>query len=242
MFEEFSRTLMLIGQENIFKLKKSKVAVFGIGGVGSYVVEGLVRVGVGNIVLIDDDIISKSNINRQIHALYSSIGRPKVEIMKERVLDINPEINLDAYQKLYNSNNAKELLLDDYTYVVDAIDMVSSKIDLIQRCKEKKIEIISCMGTGNRLDPTLLKIDDIYNTQNCPLARIMRKELKKRKIEDLDVVYSTEKPIKPKTDILLSEHRQSNKRGRIIGSVSFVPSVAGLIIASEVVKNIINNK
>ncbi|WP_066072457.1 tRNA threonylcarbamoyladenosine dehydratase [Alkalithermobacter thermoalcaliphilus] len=225
---------MLIGTENLNKLKQSTVAVFGIGGVGTFVVEGLVRSGVEKLVLIDYDNICITNINRQIHATTKTVGRPKVEVMKERILEINPKAQVIAYKELYNSENASKLLSKEYTYVVDAIDMVSSKLDLIQRCKQMNIPIISSMGAGNKLNPTMLEVSDIYKTSVCPLARVMRYELRKRGIEKLKVVYSKETPITPKNMVNDPNRRQTP------GSVSFVPSVAGLIIASEVVKDIIN--
>ncbi|KXZ40493.1 tRNA A37 threonylcarbamoyladenosine dehydratase [Alkalithermobacter thermoalcaliphilus JW-YL-7 = DSM 7308] len=231
---EFIRTEMLIGTENLNKLKQSTVAVFGIGGVGTFVVEGLVRSGVEKLVLIDYDNICITNINRQIHATTKTVGRPKVEVMKERILEINPKAQVIAYKELYNSENASKLLSKEYTYVVDAIDMVSSKLDLIQRCKQMNIPIISSMGAGNKLNPTMLEVSDIYKTSVCPLARVMRYELRKRGIEKLKVVYSKETPITPKNMVNDPNRRQTP------GSVSFVPSVAGLIIASEVVKDIIN--
>ncbi len=244
----FSRAELLVGEEGIKKLSGSKVAIFGIGGVGTFVVEGLVRSGVGSFVLVDDDDICLTNINRQIHALRSTVGRSKVEVMKERVLDINPKAKVTTYKMLYNEETAKDLLKDDYDYVIDAIDMVSSKIDLIERCSKKNIPIISSMGAGNKLNPTELTVADIYETSICPLARVMRKELRKRGIEKLKVVYSEEKPIKPietnsncKTDcICTNKDRTCLERRQIPGSVAFVPSVAGMIIASEVVKDIIN--
>lgn len=251
MLHPFSRTEMLIGTEGLQKLKESKIAVFGIGGVGSFSVEALARSGVGSLVLIDDDDISLTNINRQIHAISKTVGRPKVEIMKERVLDINPEAEVIAYNELYNKDSAERLLKDDYTYVIDAIDMVSSKLDLIERCKKRNIPIISAMGAGNKLNPTMLEVSDIYKTSICPLAKVMRKELRNRNIKNLKVVYSKEVPIVPQnvggncnTDCInQSKDKTYTARRQIPGSISFVPSVAGLIIASEVIKDIlgINN-
>lgn len=245
----FSRTELLIGKDGLDKLYKSKVAVFGIGGVGTFVVEGLARTGVGSFVLVDDDDICLTNINRQIHALRSTVGKSKVEVMKERILDINPKAHVTTFQMLYNEETADKLLDNSYDYVVDAIDMVSSKLDLIERCKKRNIPIMSSMGAGNKLDPTKLEIADIYETSICPLARVMRKELKKRDIKDLKVVYSQEKPITPmntksncKTDcICTNKDRTCAERRQIPGSVAFVPSVAGLIIASEVIKDLLNS-
>lgn len=227
MLEQFSRTEALIGKENLEKLQNSKVAIFGLGGVGSYVLEGLARAGVGNLILVDNDTISESNLNRQIIALKSTIGKYKVEVAKDRVLEINPNANIKIYQEFF-TKESKDILDESLTYIVDAIDTVSSKLDLIVKAKELNIPIISSMGTGNKLDPTKFEVDDIYKTSVCPLAKVMRRELKQKGIKNLKVVYSKEEPIK--TDI-----------GRTPASISFVPSVAGLIIAGEVVKDIINN-
>lgn len=231
MENQFSRTEMLIGKEGINKLQKSKVAIFGIGGVGSYVVEALARVGVGNFILVDSDIITKTNINRQIIATTKTIGKLKVDVAKERILEINPNATVKTYAEFFKQDSS--IFLDNsINYIIDAIDTVSSKIELITKAKELNISIISSMGTGNKLDPTKFEITDIYKTSVCPLAKVMRKELKKRKIDKLKVIYSKEEPIKiQKNDI---ETKKS-----IPGSISYVPSVAGLIIASEVVKDII---
>lgn len=220
-----SRTEMLIGKENLDKLANSTVAVFGCGGVGSYVAEGLVRAGIGNIVLIDNDVVDITNINRQLIADTTTINMPKVEVEKERLLKINPNLNIQIYKEFYNSTNSN-LLNNNYTYIVDAIDTVSSKISLIEEAFNRNIKIISSMGTGNKLDPTKFEVTDIYKTSVCPLAKVMRKELKKRNIPHLKVVYSKEEPIATNT--------------RTPASISFVPSVAGLIIAGEVIKDIIN--
>lgn len=222
-----SRTELLIGKENTEKISKSKIIIYGIGGVGSYVVEGLVRAGVENIVLVDNDVISPSNINRQIHATISNIGKLKVECMKERILSINPKAKVETYVP-QNMEIEEELLIDNtINYVVDSVDTVSTKLKLIQRAKEQNVPIISCMGTGNKLDPTKFEISDIYITSVCPLAKVIRKELRKRNIKDLKVLYSKEEPIK------------HEKESRTPASISFVPSVAGMIIAGEVVKDII---
>ena len=222
-----SRTELLIGKDNIQKLANSKVIVYGIGGVGSFVVEGLVRAGVENIILVDNDVITPSNLNRQIHATISNIGKLKVDCMKERILSINPKVNVETYIP-QNIENGEELLIDNtIDYVVDAVDTITTKLKLIQRAKEKQVPIISCMGTGNKLDPTKFEIADIYKTSVCPLAKVMRKELKKRGIQDLKVLYSKEEPIKHDTE------------SRTPASISFVPSVAGMIIAGEVIKDII---
>lgn len=244
----FSRTELLIGTEGLEKLKKSKVAIFGIGGVGSYTAEALGRCGIGTLVLIDYDDICITNINRQIHATRKTVGKPKVEVMKERLLDINPDAEIIIHRELYNEETSSILLRDDYDYVVDAIDMVTSKINLIVKCTEMKLPIISCMGAGNKLDPTKLEITDIYKTSVCPLAKVMRSELRKRGIEKLKVVYSREDPIKPKEEVAdcktkcvctNKETAKCTKRRQIPGSISFVPSAAGLIIASAVVRDIL---
>lgn len=231
----FSRTELIIGTEGLDKLKQSKVAIYGIGGVGSFVAEGLARSGVEKFVLVDDDDICLTNLNRQIHATQKTIGKAKVEVMKERILEINPDAKVEVYKELYNKDSAERLLSDDYSYVVDAIDMVSAKLDLIERCKKRGIKIISSMGAGNKLNPAMLEVSDIYKTSICPLARVMRKELRQRGIDSLKVIYSKEKPIVPKI-----ESDEYTTRRQLPGSVSFVPSVVGLIIASEVVKDIIN--
>lgn len=236
MLEPFSRTELLIGREALERLKNSKVAVFGVGGVGSFAVEALVRGGVGSLVLIDKDDICITNINRQIHATTKTVGRPKVEVMAERIKDINPKCQVLTYKTFYNKDTAEELLKDDYDYVIDAIDTVSSKIDLVVRCKEKNIPIISSMGAGNKLDPTKFEVSDIYKTSVCPLAKVMRSELKKRGVKDLKVVYSKETPIRRNNNEKINE----NQRKQIPASISFVPSVVGLIIAGEVIKDIIN--
>lgn len=243
----FIRTELLIGQEGVEKLYSKKVAIFGIGGVGSFVAEALARSGVGSLVLIDDDDICITNINRQIHALRSTVGRAKVEVMKERILDINPKINVIAHKRLYTSETAEELLDSSYDYVVDAIDMVSSKLDLAERCYRMNIPIMSSMGAGNKLDPTKFEITDIYKTSICPLAKVMRKELRKRDVKKLKVVYSKEAPIKPnkaeipKTEKSTQEDKIQKIKRQTPGSVAFVPSVAGLIIASEVIKDLLEN-
>lgn len=250
MLHEFSRTELLIGKENIEKLKNSKVAVFGIGGVGTFAVEALARSGVGKFVLIDDDCICLTNINRQIHATHKTVGRAKVEVMKERILEINPKAEVETFQKFYLPGSAELLVRDDYDYIIDAIDTVTAKIDLIIRGKEKNIPIISCMGTGNKMDPTRFMVADIYSTAVCPLAKVMRKELRGRGVDSLKVVYSTEEPIKPiETEESSCNNscicpkgttRSCTTRHQIPGSISFMPSVAGLILASEVIKDLIS--
>ena len=229
----FSRTELLIGKENIEKLYSAKVAIFGIGGVGSYVVEGLARSGIGNFILVDNDTISVSNLNRQIIATTKTIGRSKVEVAKERILEINQNAKVEIYQEFFMPDS-KEILDKSIDYVVDAIDTVTAKIELIVRANRLNIPILSCMGTGNKLEPTKFEITDIYKTSVCPLAKVMRKELKARGISKLKVLYSKEEPIEPKTEL-------TRENGKVIpGSISFVPSVAGLIIAGEVIKDIIN--
>ena len=231
----FARTELLLGKTNIDKLKNSTVIVFGIGGVGSYVVEALTRVGVGKIVIVDKDDISISNINRQLPATQQTIGLSKVKIMKERMLSINPEITVVAKQEFYLPGRADEFLNDDLDYIVDAVDNVTAKLDLICCSKEKNIPIISSMGTGNKLDPTRLEIADIKKTSVCPLAKVMRKELRKRNVDSVKVVYSKEEPVVPMT----VDEEGNPIRSSVPGSISFVPSVAGLIIASEVVKDLL---
>lgn len=252
MLHAFSRTELLIGPEALEKLSHAKVAVFGIGGVGTFVVEGLVRSGVGKFVLVDDDCICLTNINRQLHATRKTVGRPKVEAMRERILEINPQAEVTVFQTFYLPENAAELIMDDYDYIVDAIDTVTAKLDLVVRAHERNIPIISCMGAGNKLDPTRLEVTDIFRTSVCPLAKVMRQELRKRAIPGLKVVYSKEEPLKP----LETEGgscsvgcicppgttRKCTTRNQIPGSIAFVPSVAGLIIAGEVVKDIIFDK
>ena len=235
MLNKFSRTELLIGKENVKKLNKSKVAIFGIGGVGSFVVEGLVRAGVGNFVLIDHDIVSETNINRQIIATTKTIGMPKVEVAKTRILEINPDAKVEIIKEFFMPDS-KKILDNSIDYIVDAIDTITAKIELVQRANKLNIPIISSMGTGNKLDPTKFEVTDIYKTSVCPLAKVMRKELKQRGIKNLKVLYSKEEPIKIKQT---SNQNQETKK-QVPGSISFVPSVAGLIIAGEVVKDLIN--
>lgn len=232
---QFSRTELIIGKKNSERIKSSKVAVFGIGGVGSFVVEGLARAGISNFILVDNDTISISNINRQIHSTLSTIGKDKVEIMKERILDINPSATVETFKTFFMPDSKDEILNNSIDYVIDAVDTVTAKIEIIVQAKKLDIPVISCMGTGNKLDPTQFEVADIYQTTICPLAKTMRKELRKRNIQNVKVVYSKETPIKSETEIINPE---TNKK--IPGSISFVPSVAGLIIAGEVIKDIIN--
>ncbi len=249
MQNEFSRTELLLGKEALERLKRSKVAVFGVGGVGSFAAEAIARCGVGAIDIIDDDSVCLSNINRQLIATHSSIGRKKAEVMKERILDINPACAVRAYECFYAAENADEIPLSGYDYVVDAIDSVSSKLTLIQKAKEANVPIISCMGAGNKLDPTGFIVEDIYRTSVCPLAKVMRRELKARGVTSLKVVYSREEPRRP------AENGDSRSFGachpdgaetrapkrQIPGSVSFVPPVAGFILASEVIKDLVRD-
>lgn len=235
MNEKFIRTEMLLGSESMEILKNSTVAVFGVGGVGGFTVEALGRSGIGKLIIVDYDTVSESNINRQIIATVDTIGKNKVEVMKDRLLSINPDITVDAKNILANEDNIDELLSDDIDYVVDAIDMVSSKLLLIEKCKERDIEIISAMGAGNKINPSMLEVTDVHKTSMCPLAKVMRKELRIRNIKKLKVVYSKEKPIEKKIDI-----DEPGKIKKTPGSTSFVPPVSGLIIASEVVKDLID--
>ncbi|WMJ80028.1 tRNA threonylcarbamoyladenosine dehydratase [Clostridium sp. MB40-C1] len=232
--EWLTRTEKIIGRENIEKLIKSKVVIFGIGGVGSFVTEALARSGIQNITLIDKDEVDISNINRQIIATTSSVGRAKVDVMKERILDINPLCSVTTHKVFVTQDNIKDIIGQDTDYVVDAIDTVTSKIALVVWCNENNIRLISSMGTGNKLDPTKFKVSDIYKTNVCPLAKVMRKELKTRGIKKLKVVYSEELPIK-----ISEEYKEQDQRKQSPGSISFVPSSAGLIIAGEVIKDII---
>lgn len=231
--EEMQRTEMLLGYDGVENLKNSKVAVFGVGGVGGYTAEALARSGVGSIDLYDSDRVSLSNINRQIAALHSTVGKYKADVIKERILDINGCAEVNAYKVFYLPENADDYPLDKYDYVVDAIDTVSAKIELICRCDRMGVPIISAMGAGNKLDPTAFKVADIYSTKMCPLAKVMRRELKSRDIKSLKVVYSEEKAKKPEIQLYDSENNKP-----VPGSVSFVPSVAGLIIAGEVIKDL----
>ena len=237
MEEFYSRTAMLLGEEAINKLMEARVAVFGIGGVGGYVVEALVRAGIGAIDLIDNDKVCESNLNRQIIATGSTVGMSKVDAMEARIRDINPGCKVKGYQCFYLPETAGQFDFTGYSYVVDAIDTVTGKIQLVMQAKEAGVPIISSMGTGNKLNPTQLEVADIYKTSVCPLAKVMRRELKKRGIDKLKVVYSKEEPRTPIE--LYKEEGAVQKRRATPGSVSFVPSVAGLIIASEVVKDLV---
>lgn len=237
MENQFTRTEMLIGKEGIEKLKNAKVAIFGIGGVGSFVVEGLVRAGVGSFILIDKDDVSVSNLNRQLISTTKTIGESKVDVAKKRILEINPNAKVETYKEFFLPETTG-ILDETVDYVVDCVDTVTAKIELVLRSNKLKIPIISSMGTGNKLDPTKFEVTDIYKTSVCPLAKVMRKELRTRGIKKLKVVYSKEEPIKIKTND--KEKEQDINRKQTPGSISFVPSVAGLIIAGEVVKDIIS--
>ncbi len=230
---QFKRTEMLLGKNSIKKLSLSRVAVFGIGGVGGHVVEALVRSGVGTVDIIDNDVVHNSNLNRQIIALHSTVGELKVDVIEKRMKDINPDVIINKHKCFFTPESSSQFDFKDYDYVADCIDTVTGKIELVLKCQEAGTPIISSMGTGNKNNPADLEISDIYKTSVCPLARVMRNELKKRKVKKLKVVYSKEIPIVP-TEIL--EDNNTNKR--ILGSNAFVPATAGLIIASEIVKDI----
>ncbi|MDE7299099.1 MAG: tRNA threonylcarbamoyladenosine dehydratase [Lachnospiraceae bacterium] len=263
MEEQFARTELLLGSEGIERLRRVRVAVFGIGGVGGYAAEALARSGVGELDLIDDDRVCLSNLNRQIIALHSTVGRLKTEVMRERILDINPEAVVHVHNCFFLPENAGEFPFEKYDYIVDAVDTVTAKLELVLRAQAAGRPIISCMGTGNKLDPTRLRAADIYETKVCPLARVMRSELKKRGVKQLRVVYSEEQPIVPQhrkesdaemvplsvlpeegqkpeiSSAISGEEPQKETRRRIPGSVAFVPPAAGLIIAGEVVRGLL---
>ena len=250
MLNQFSREELLIGSDALETLKKSKVIIFGLGGVGSFVLEGLARAGVGNFILVDDDKVCLTNINRQLLATRKTVGKFKVEVAKERVLEINPDANVEIINEFFMPES-KEIFDNSVNYIVDAIDTVTAKIELVVRAEKLNIPIISCMGTGNKLDPTRFEVTDIFKTENCPLAKVMRKELRVRNIKKLKVVYSKEEQIKPNETLENScktgcicppgTKRKCSIRNQVPGSISFVPSVAGLIIAGEVVKDLIKN-
>lgn len=233
MKEQFERTALLLGEDAVEKLAAARVAVFGIGGVGGYVAEALARSGVGSFVLTDNDTVSVSNLNRQIIALHSTVGRYKTDVMKERILDINPEAQVKVRQCFFLLENADSFDFTQYSYVVDAVDTVTAKLEIIMRAKAAGVPVISSMGAGNKLDATGFRVADIYETRVCPLARVMRRELKKRCVESLKVVYSEEEPIKP-----VAEIPGEGKRA-LPGSVAFVPSAAGLVLAAEVIKDLL---
>lgn len=233
MLNQFSRTEMILGSDAMKKLNNSRIAVFGIGGVGSYAAEALVRAGIGTLDLIDGDKVCLSNINRQLFATHLTLDLYKTDAAVKRLSEINPDVRINAFNCYYNSENAEQFIFSDYDYIIDAIDMVSSKLLLAEKAYNSSVPIISSMGAGNKLNPTAFEVTDIYKTSVCPLAKVMRTELKKRKIKKLKVVYSKELPLKPEE----SEEKNENRR-QIPGSVSFVPPVVGLIIAGEVIKDL----
>ena len=248
MLNQFSRTELLFGNEAMEKLKQSRVAIFGIGGVGGYAVEALVRSGVGTLDIFDDDKVCLTNINRQIIATRKTVGKYKVEVMRDRILEINPKATVNMHRTFYMPEVADQYDFSEYNYIIDAIDTVTGKIELVLRAKQCKVAIISCMGAGNKMDPTQFEVTDIYKTSVCPLAKVMRKELRARGVDSLKVVYSKELPRKPMEDMSISckgncicppdVQRKCTDKRQIPGSNAFVPSVAGLIIAGEVIKDI----
>ena len=251
MLNQFSRTELLLGKEAMEKLSRCRVAVFGIGGVGGYVCEALVRSGVGAFDLIDDDKVCLTNLNRQIIATRKTIGQYKTDVMKERILEINPDADVRVHKCFFLPETADEFAFEEYDYVVDAVDTVTAKIALVMKAGEKNVPIISSMGAGNKLDGSMFRVADIYKTKVCPLAKVMRRELKKRGVKKLKVVYSEEQPIRPTDDMSIScrtncvcppgaQHKCTERRA-IPGSTAFVPSVAGLIIAGEVVKDLVKD-
>ena len=248
MLNQFSRTQLLLGGEAMKKLSESRVAVFGVGGVGGYACEALVRSGVGHFDLIDDDKVCLTNLNRQNIATRKTVGKYKTDVMKERMLEINPEVDVTIHKCFFLPENADEFPFSEYDYVIDAVDTVTAKLELVMKCRELNVPIISSMGAGNKLDASAFRVADIYKTKMCPLAKVMRRELKKRGVKKLKVVYSEEKPTRPIEDMSVScrtncicppgaAHKCTERRD-IPGSVAFVPSVAGLIIAGEVVKDL----
>lgn len=236
----FTRTELLVGPEGLELLRKSKVAIFGIGGVGSYAAEAIARCGVGKMVLIDFDVVDITNINRQLIALHSTVGMPKVEVMKDRIADINPQAEVEAIQTLVEPNNIHELITEDIDYIVDAIDIVTGKLALIKTAFAKGVPIVSSMGAGNKLDPTKLVVTDISKTETCPLARVIRKELGKHGIKKgLKVVYSLESPLKPLHNEKELKENLPRKQQIPPGSISFVPSTSGLLLASLVINDLV---
>lgn len=248
MLNQFSRTELLLGKENMNRLSEARVAVFGIGGVGGYTVEALVRSGIGAIDLIDDDKVCLTNLNRQIIATRETVGKYKVDVMKERILDINPECKVEVHKCFYLPETKNQFDFSQYSYIVDAVDTVTAKIQLVMEAKEHQVPIISSMGAGNKLDPAAFEVADIYKTSVCPLAKVMRRELRKRGVDHLKVVYSKEEARQLIEDMAIScrEHcvcppgtaHKCTQRRAIPGSIAFVPSVVGLIIAGEVVKDL----
>ncbi len=248
MLNQFSRTQLLFGEAGMEKLQRRRVAVFGIGGVGGYAVEALARSGIGALDLIDDDRVCLTNLNRQLHATRSTVGQYKVDAAEARILDINPKAKVNKYKTFYSPETAEQFDFRQYDYVIDAIDTVTGKLALVQQAREAGVPIISCMGAGNKLDPTALEVADIYETSICPLARVMRRELKKRGIPSLRVVYSKEPPLTPREDMAAScrencicppgTARKCTQRRQVPGSNAFVPAAAGLILAGEVVREL----
>lgn len=235
MEERFSRTALLIGENGVERLRKSRVAVFGVGGVGSFTVEALARLGVGHFTLVDPDTVAESNLNRQLIALHSTIGKYKVDAARERVLDINPDAEVEALKIFYLPENADAFDVSRFDCIIDAIDTVSAKLELITRAKAAGVPIISSMGTGNKMHPEMLEISDISKTSVCPLARVMRRELRARGIKSLDVVYSKEEAMEPRESVFLPNGKKT------VGSISFVPSAAGLLIASKACEILVNS-
>lgn len=248
MLNQFSRSQLLLGESNMKKLSEARVAIFGIGGVGGYVAEALARTGVGSFVLIDDDKVCLTNINRQIIATRKTVGQYKTDVMRDRILDINPDAEIEVRKCFFLPETAHEFDFTQYSYVVDAVDTVTAKLEIIMQATQNNVPVISCMGAGNKLDPTQFQVTDLYKTTMCPLAKVMRRECKKRGIQKLKVVYSPEKPTRPVEDMSIScrtncicppgaKHKCTERRD-IPGSVAFVPSVAGLIAAGEVIKDL----
>ena len=240
MADQYSRTRLLLGENGLEKLRNARVAIFGLGGVGGYVAEALARSGIGQLDLIDDDTINLTNLNRQVLALHSTIGMPKVEAAKNRILDIDPTIRVQTFQTFFLPENAAEFDFSQYDYVVDAIDTVTGKLELIARAKSAGVPIISCMGTGNKLDPTGFRVSDISKTRGCALARIMRKECAKRGIKGVKVVWSEELPLESRMSAkeFQESQREGSSRRALPGSTAFVPGVAGLIMAGEVIRDL----
>lgn len=252
MLTQFSRTQLLLGEDSMDKLKNARVAVFGIGGVGGFVCEALVRSGIGAFDLIDDDKVCLTNLNRQIIATRKTVGKYKTEVMKERMLEINPDVQVRTYNCFFLPENADDFPFSEYDYVIDAVDTVTAKIELVMKCQQEGVPIMSSMGAGNKFEASAFKVADIYKTKVCPLAKVMRRELKKRGVKKLKVVYSEEQPMTPVEDMAIScksncicppgaKHKCTERRA-IPGSLAFVPSVAGLIIAGEVVKDLTGKK
>lgn len=244
MPDQFARTALLLGEAAMERLRNARVAVFGVGGVGGYVCEALARSGVGSIEIIDKDRVDLTNLNRQIIATHASLGRYKVDVMKERILDINPEAEVTARRCFFLPENAGDFFFDTYDYVVDAVDTVTAKLEIVLRAQAAGVPVISSMGAGNKLDPGGFRVADIYETSVCPLARVMRRELRKRGVKSLKVVYSTEEPVQPGEpqksggNVLQGEQQENGERRSVPGSVAYVPSVAGLMAASEVIRDL----